>query len=268
MMSRLLSVVKRHPIVTFFTLTYAITWGFLPFGSFGAFGPLVAAIVVISITQGLSGLRELGLRMIRWRVRWYWYALAIGLPLAVLLVSVALNVALGAPAPSMVQFNPWYAVILLFAVRLVNPTDGPLGEEPGWRGFALPGLQASRSPLPATLVLALLVTVWHAPLLLPQFGLYPIELLTTFAITFWYAWLFNRTGGSVLLTIIAHSTQGVIQVNELWAAAPASRVMLLDCALWCVVAISLLVSDWKFWRHAPAPATMIPPRGGTPATPA
>ena len=103
-----MSAVRHHPIITFFVLSYAIAWGFLPFGSFGAFGPLVAALVVIPITQGLAGLRDLGGRMIRWRVGWIWYVLAIGIPLAVFLVTVALNVALGAGAPSLGQLSPWY----------------------------------------------------------------------------------------------------------------------------------------------------------------
>jgi uncharacterized protein len=256
-----MSAVRRHPLVAFFVLTYALTWGFLPLGIFGATGPLIAALVVIPITQGWAGLRELGSRMIRWRVRWYWYALAIGLPLAVFLVDVVLNVALGAPAPSLAQFSPWYAVIVVFAVRLINPLDGPMGEEPGWRGFAQPRLQANRSPLLATLILALLVAIWHAPLvLLPQFGGSPIELLATFAVTFWYAWLFNRTGGSVLMTIVAHATQGIVQTNAFWAAeAAATRVVLLDTVVWCVVAIGLVVFDWRFWLGpAPTRATVRP----------
>src|SRR5215211_6952480 len=102
MISCLSSVVQRHPLITFFVLTYALTWGFLPFGIFGATGPLFAALIVVPITQGWAGLRELGSRMIRWRVGWYWYALAVGIPLAVFVVSVALNVALGAPAPTLV----------------------------------------------------------------------------------------------------------------------------------------------------------------------
>jgi membrane protease YdiL (CAAX protease family) len=256
-----MSLVRRYPLITFFVLTYALTWGFLPLGIFGATGPLIAALIVIPITQGLSGLRELGSRMIRWRVRWYWYALAIGLPLAVFLVDVALNIALGAPAPSLAQLSPWYAVIVVFAARLINPLDGPMGEEPGWRGFAQPRLQADRSPLLATLILALLVAIWHAPLvLLPQFGLRPVELLATFAVTFWYAWLFNHTGGSVLMTIVAHSTQGIVQTGAFWAAeAAATRVVLLDTVVWCVVAIGLVIFDWRFWRGpAPAPATVQP----------
>jgi uncharacterized protein len=152
-------------------------------------------------------------------------------------------------------------VIVVFAVRLINPLDGPMGEEPGWRGFAQPRLQASRSPLIATLILAVLVAVWHVPLvLLPQFGGSPLELLATFAVTFWYAWLFNRTGGSVLMTIVAHSTQGSIQISALWAAeAAAARVILLEAVVWSVVAIGLVIFDWRFWRGpAPAQATVQP----------
>jgi CAAX protease family protein len=130
---------------------------------FLASGPLIAALIVIPITQGLSGLRELGSRMIRWRVGWVWYVVAVGLPLAVLLLTVGLNVALGAGAPSMAGVGPLSTILIVFAVRLINPLDGPMGEEPGWRGFALPGLQTSRSPLVTTMILAVFITGWHLP---------------------------------------------------------------------------------------------------------
>jgi hypothetical protein len=95
------SALRRHPLVTFFVLAYAISWGFLPFEAVGfvAGGPFIAALIVAPLTLGWAGLRDLGSRIIRWRVRWYWYALAIGLPLAVHLANLVLNVALGAPAP-------------------------------------------------------------------------------------------------------------------------------------------------------------------------
>src|SRR5918997_5437857 len=154
MMSRPLSVVKRHPIVTFFVLTYAISWGFLPIESvrFMPAGPFFAALIVIPLTQGWAGLKELGLRLIRWRVRWYWYVVALGLPLAVFLATAGLNVAAGAGGP-LVAFSPLTPFLMLFAVRLVNPADGPLGEHPGWNGVALPGLQATLSPLASTAIL-------------------------------------------------------------------------------------------------------------------
>src|SRR5215216_4086135 len=161
-----MSLVKRHPLITFFVLTYAIGWGFLPIESvrFMAGAPFIAALIVIPLTQGFSGLRELGSRMIRWRVRWYWYAVAIGLPLTVLLVTVGLNVALGAGAPSLAGVGSLSTILMVFAVRLIDPLNGPMGEEPGWRGLALPGLQGGRSPLVATLILAPLIAGWHLPL--------------------------------------------------------------------------------------------------------
>src|SRR4051812_7375116 len=58
--TRTRSLVARHPLVTFFVLSYAIAWGFLPFGSFGAFAPLVAAVVVIGLAEGRSGFRRWG----------------------------------------------------------------------------------------------------------------------------------------------------------------------------------------------------------------
>jgi hypothetical protein len=150
-------------------------------------------------------------------------------------------------------------------VRLINPLDGPLAEEPGWRGFAQPRLQANRSPLSATLILGLLVAAWHLPLwVLPQFGLSSIDILSDFlgtvAVTLWYAWLFNHTGGSVLMTLLAHATEGSIQTEQFWSAgAAAARTSLLYAFVWCVVAIGLVAFDWQFWRNlAPAPATVQP----------
>ena len=258
-MRQTVSAVRRHPIITFFVLTFVISWGFLPFEAvrFLPSGPLIAALIVAPLTQGWAGLRDLGSRIIRWRVRWYWYALAIGLPLAVHLLNVVLNAALGAPAPSLAQFSPVYAVLVVFAVRLVNPADGALGEEPGWRGFAQPRLQADRSPLLATLILAVLVTVWHVPTFILEASLKASFILggvlATVAVTFWYAWLFNRSGGSVLMTLIAHATEGGIQVGTLWPASAGAQLILVYAAVWCAVAIGLVVFDWRFW-HGPAPA--------------
>ena len=275
-MSRLSNVVKRHPLISFFVLTYTIGWGCIPFWTFAAFSPLVAALIVIPITQGLPGLRELGSRMIRWRVRWYWYAVAIGLPLAVLALTAGLNVALGAGAPSLAAYSSVTSILLVFAVRLVNPGDGALGEEPGWRGFALPGLQGSGlSPLVSTLILGLLVSGWHVPILFLEEGALrpPIVvgyLLGSVAVTFWYSWLFNHTGGSVLMTLVSHATQGTITIGGLWpTGADFAQANLLFGLVASIVAVGLIVFDRKAWRApAPAQATTETAIASTEATPA
>jgi len=248
--------VRRYELVIFFALSYLIAWSTLPFGSFLAFAPLVSAIVVVLIAEGLPGLARLGRRLIRWRVNWIWYAAAIGLPLVVHAVAISLNMAAGAPAPSLTQFQPWYAVLLVFGVGMVNPTEGPLGEEPAWRGFAQPRLQSRWSPLASAALLALLATIWHLPLVfMPQFDLGLPDIATTLLVTFWYAWLFNRTGGSVLLTLIAHVTEGSVNVKALWLAGPAAdRMAWTWLVAWALLVAALLIFDRKSWRTAPESA--------------
>jgi membrane protease YdiL (CAAX protease family) len=250
-------LVARHPLATFFVLSYAIAWAWLPFGSFGAFSPLVAAAVVIAITEGGAGFRRLASRLLRWRIGWRWYAAAVALPLGTLLMAGTANRALGAPAPSLAQFTPWHSVLLLFAMNLVNPLGGPMGEEPGWRGYAQPGLQQARSPLAATGIMAVLVTGWHLPLLLPTFGLRPIELLSTVAVTVWYAWLFNRSGGSVLPALVAHAVDASLETSTLWSGADASRLITLWAGVASALAIVLVAVDRRSWTRRP-PTGQLP----------
>jgi uncharacterized protein len=165
----------------------------------------------------------------------------------------------------------------VFAVRLLNPGDGALGEEPGWRGFALPGLQRTLSPLVSTLILGVLVTGWHVPLLfLEEGGLQPSilvgYLLGTVAVTFWYSWLFNHTGGSVLITLVSHATQGTIKIEPLWSAsADVAQATLLFSIVASAVAIGLVAFDWKTWRAPAATETttpsMLPSREAPPVAP-
>jgi membrane protease YdiL (CAAX protease family) len=257
--SGLTAFVRRHPLLVFFALAFAITWAPTPFGIFMAAGPLIAAVIVTAVVDGRRGLRELGSRMIRWRVGWQWYAAALLIPLAVVLGTGGLNVALGAP-DSAIRDLELSALVLAFALRLVIPFFSPLGEEPGWRGFALPRMLADRSPFEATLILGLIVAVWHAPLIfIAEEDLPPIFLLTTVAVTFFYTWLFIHSGGSVFITIVAHATEGLISREFIgtdgFVGGDETNWVLLYTAGWCAVAIGLLVFDRKLWRdRAPAPA--------------
>jgi hypothetical protein len=187
-------------------------------------------------------------------------------PLAVHLLYVGLNVASGAGVPSL-TFTSLTTFLTVFAIRLINPADGPLGEHPGWNGVALPGLQATYSPLVSTAILAVLVAGWHLPIFfLEEGGLQPPilvgGLLTTMAVTFWYAWLFNHTRGSILLLLVAHSVEGSIQAGG-W----------IYMGVWLAVAVGLVLFDWKAWlgpapTEATNPPQAAPPKGATPASPA
>ena len=200
--------------------------------------------------------------MIRWRVGWQWYAAALLIPLAVVLGTGGLNVALGAPG-SVIRDLELSALVLLFATRLVVPVFAPVGEEPGWRGFALPRMLADRSPFGATLILGLIVAVWHVPLIfLAGEDLPPMFLITTVAVTFFYTWLFIHSGGSVFITIVAHAAEGTIgrEYTEAgaWTGADETSWYLLYTAAWCAVAIGLLVFDRKLWRaRSGAPAERV-----------
>jgi len=177
---------------------------------------------------------------------------AVGTPLAVLAVAAVANVAIwGAPIPVLATMA-WSQLALGAAVRFVNPLDGPLGEEPGWRGYALPQLQAQRSPLVSGLVLAAFVALWHLPLVASGM-LAPVGLPITFAITFVYVWLFNRTGGSVLMTMVFHIAQGTVSYGALgFTGDDAVRMDWLVGVLWFALALGVIMFDRQAWRVAPA----------------
>jgi uncharacterized protein len=262
---------RDHRLVAFFGLTFLLTWWSWPLWAMGwmpvahwPIGPLLAAVIVIGVTEGRPGYRTLGARMIRWRVGWRWWLVALGTPVAVLALAALANVTVwGAPAP--VLAGPvWGGFALVFAGRFVDPLDGPLGEEPGWRGYALPQLQAGRSPLVSGSILAAFAAVWHVPLVvtgqLPAVGI-PI----TFAITFVYVWLFNRTGGSVLMTMVFHVAQGTVSYAALgFTGADAARMDWLVGVLWFALAAGVIVFDRQVWRVAPE--TAVADRTSRPVT--
>ena len=248
--------VRDHRLVTFFVLAFVLAWWSWPLyqwdiwprQAFQAVGALIAAVVVIALADGRAGFLDLGKRIIRWRVPWYYYAFALLVPLLVRWSMTLLN---DAPSPDWVNLS-WTSFGLWFLVRLINPLDGPLAEEPSWRGFAVPRLQAQRSPLVSAAILGVLVALWHLPLI-GDTGW--VGIVTTFTITFVYVWLFNRTGGSVLLVLLFHSAQGFITMRDLgYSGDGLARQELLEGIAWAVVALALIVFDRSAWRRAPEAA--------------
>jgi uncharacterized protein len=256
--------VRRHRLIAFFVLAYVFAWWSWPLNQFDiwprqtfhAVGALLAAIVVIAVAEGRAGFRDLGRRMIRWRVPWYYYAFALLLPVALRAVITLVN---DAPSPDWLSLS-WTSFALWFLVRLVNPLDGPMAEEPAWRGFAVPRMQRRTSPLVTAAILGVLVAGWHLPLI-DDTGW--IGILSTFSITFVYVWLFNRTGGSVLLVLLFHNAQGFVTFSDLgYTGAGLARQQLLEFVAWTLVALVLVVADRKIWRTAPDEA-IYPSTGDT-----
>jgi uncharacterized protein len=220
----LATLIRRHPLVAFFTLAYGLSWGMLLvlFGLFGlpaalvillqTLGPTLAAVVTISALEGTAGRRRLLERVRRWRVarRWYLFALIV-IPVVCLATALALPGAfVGLGGQSAVKL-----AIEFLAVVVVGFVSGPLFEEPGWRGFALPRLQTQMGALRGTLVLGVLWAAWHLPqFLVPEWanengGLSP-TLVVTFllmvvAVAPIMTWLYNSTRGSLFLVMLAHS---------------------------------------------------------------
>jgi hypothetical protein len=153
----LVSLIRRYPLITFFVLAYTLSWwpwilyalDLLPQPIVG-FGPFLAAIVVLAITHGKTGVVGLLRRMVRWRVGLRWYAVALLLPVAISLAAAVFNVLLGAQASSSVELGSWMGLFSTFLLLLLVPGIGGAWEEPA--GEATPCRackSADRHSLPA-----------------------------------------------------------------------------------------------------------------------
>jgi membrane protease YdiL (CAAX protease family) len=242
-MGTITAFVKRHPLVVFFVLAYALTWPLIPlvsvsplFGFPALFGPALAAVIVAAITDGRPGLRDLLGRMVRWRVGARWYAVALGLPMVLALTAAGLHYLLG--AQTSVNFGG-LSVLNFVVFALI------VGEELGWRGYALPRLLAERSGLVASLILGALWGAWHLPTFFvagaPQYGL-PVSafVLLTMAYSVVIAWVYLHARGSVLIVSLMHGAINLSQGFFLSGVDPASEYWML-AAVYGVVALVLVV---------------------------
>ena len=219
------SFVKRHPLVTYFVLAYALTWALAPLltislllGVVGLLMPALAAIIVVAMTEGQPGLLALLQRLKLWRVGLRWYGVALGLPVLLTAGVVALSILLG--TPTQVAFSPLSPLTMIVFVLVV-------GEEAGWRGYALPKLLQSHSAFTASLILGVLWGAWHLPTFFipgaPQAGIpFVAFLLFTMGASVLFTWLNLHTRGSLLLATLFHGAINSFGfVNN--ALDPASR---------------------------------------------
>ena len=225
---------QRHRLIAFFVLAFALSWypwifALLRGQSTGPnpLGPLVAGIVITWIVAGKAGLAEFFKRVAGWRVGIKWYTIIFLVPIflcllaAVLTLIVMPHATMASLSVEKIREVPERFIFILLFIGL--------GEEPGWRGFALPNLQKRHSPLRASLILAPLWALWHLPLIGTEFP-WPIAapfVISVFGATFMLTWLFNRTGGSVLLPMLFHGTVNTVGAGLIFPLFAGGTLILL-----------------------------------------
>ena len=213
------------PVRIFFRWVFAVTWGVgligllvprvfsgaqsfsnvSPFYWLAAYAISLTGIALTAFYDGRPGLRRLVNRLLPWRARPHWYVIVLGGYALITLVALQAGRWFGVAPASL----PALPGLLSGAVLTLVTDPGPLGEECGWRGFALPRLLESWSPIGASVLLGAIHAIWHVPLFcipglaqgnvfFPTFavGVVSIAVITT--------WLYLRTGANLLLAILVH----------------------------------------------------------------
>jgi membrane protease YdiL (CAAX protease family) len=213
--------IKKHPLISFFVLSYLIMFG-VGFSSIylypsrpvqpwslvwflEVFSPSLSALIVAGLIGGRAEIKRLLSGLTRWKVgfRWYfWAAFLILGPLAITLIYKAL----GNPGAGL---QPGATASSLAGIIVFTLFSGPIAEELGWRGFALPRLQSKYNALVSSLILGVIWTCWHIPFFFTtgatQMSIpFPIYLVLVTTITIYITWLYNNTRGSLIITILAH----------------------------------------------------------------
>ena len=287
-MTTLISLIRRHPLVAFFGLTFVISWAiWIPMisasmgigsaagGALNAVAIAGPSISALTVAIGLGGgrLRDLLAGFSVARLSALWTVIALGLPLLMIAAAIGLGVAFfGTPSPA---FSMGLVGIVAVEFVRILVLGGPLGEELGWRGFALPRLQRNRSAFDASVLVGVVWGLWHIPLyFVPGTGQF--ETLSagtdpafaiggfvgwTIGLSVLFTWLFNETRGSLIVVILFHAAVN-LAVFLPSALGSTGIVSLLNVAVTWLVAIAVA---WRFGRATLASTTMKATRSESPA---
>lgn len=227
----------KHGVLFYFLGAFGIAWlclglailagrGIiaLPFSLFvtlGTLGPLLSAIAMTAHEAGGAGVRALLAQAVRWRVRPGWYAVIFVGTALLILTAFLLSLALGEPLPPAPSPSVWLSLPAVMAVLAIFG----MCEEVGWRGFALPRLQSRYGTLAASLIVGVVHGVWHLPVWFIRGAGYdnlpfPVFVVFAVALSVVFAWLYNGTGGSVLIVSLAHAA--INGYGSIWGAAAYS----------------------------------------------
>jgi membrane protease YdiL (CAAX protease family) len=278
-MTRSISVrafARRHPIVSYYALVFAISWGgilmlvapggipgepedvarLFPFTLVALFaGPSVAGVVMTALVSGTAGFHELRARLLRWRVGATWWAAAL-LTGPMLVAAVLFGLSFHSPdfVPGLLTTDDRFGLIILgVGWGLVG---GGFLEELGWTGFAVPMLRQRYSGLRTGLIVGLLWGTWHVLIAVwASRGLAGPASLTGFIagfLAFYFValpayrilmvWFYDHTA-SLLLAMLMHAvfSASTIVLQPLSADGQFTWNFLLGAALWALVAVLVSV---------------------------
>ena len=266
-----MTIVRRHPLVSFFVLAYGLSWAYwIPLALAGVrtapgsstthepglLGPALAAFIMIGLTQGRSGVAAFGRRLVlvsRPASRFLIYSLS---PLVFLGLAIVVALAMHAPLPRWSEFAIYSGLppLGLPAVLLLVLLFNGFGEETGWRGFALEPLQRRYGPVVGTLILAALWAGWHTPAF---FVVETYRAMTVPMIVGGFG--LGICAGSIVLSRIAQRTDGSVLAAALWhalynmtSATAASRGVIAAVTTTCVMvwALVLLIGEARGRTHS------------------
>lgn len=262
-------LVKKYPLAIYFLLALGLTWPFLIVDALGswdiikfrmpvsgpglllsllmAYCPTIAALIVTGLTSGKAGIRKLLGRILRWRVGIPWYLIVIfGTGFLFFIAQQLFILAGGAKRdlPTEGLASVAINVLVMFLVSgLIN------GEEFGWRGFALPRLQAKYSALASSLILGSVWVVFHLPLFFTRGGGVGGNMSNTPFLAFvlyilsgaiLMTWIYNNTRGSMLFAYLLHAAfntwSGVFA-----SASPDGLIFWMQGAVLSVAAIIVVI---------------------------
>lgn len=255
----MIKFIRTHSLMVFFILTFILSWsiwipmamdhyGIFPvkmdpgfvmiFRLFGTLGPAVSAIMISLIIGGKSSVNDLLGQIGKWRVHWKWYAAAALVFPALLLIAAGIYCLSPGTQPLPVQEVTAGSLIVIMIVMTISV----LGEEIGWRGFALPKLQQRWTAFNSSIILGTIWTAWHLPFWMV------LGELETFGWTYWLmswafvvggsiyiTWFMNNTGNSLLMVVLFHWCYNVLSVGFLPLSGVVPAYAILIILIWGVV---------------------------------
>lgn len=218
------NIVKKYPALSLFIL--ALIFGLTPtllavaeilpsgFMQLGALSASAAGILLAAIVGGKVGVRELLRRVLIWRVGFGWWLFVLLFPGILAFATLYIATLFGGPT---IDWNDIPPIFNLLPMLLMLTLLAGLGEEFGWRGFAIPRLQERYNALASSLIIGVLHLFWHIPLFFIE-GLAQYEMAQEFGFlasflgygvfvisgSILFSWIFNNTQGSVLMVAVYH----------------------------------------------------------------